>query len=814
MGIFFNRNLILLLGILVCSTTGLVHADTGSVPTEKSVPLLFTRNVNASSAKESPARKAKDPIMPLEITVNGAKAGTWLLLERDGAMYAPRDAFEEWRVELPPSTKPIDFKLNDQTYWPLSAVPGYKFKLDFANQSAELTFSPEVFAATQLAQDKSNRPVPSPVLPSLFLNYDLNYQTTILPNAPTIKDLGMLSEIGASNSWGVLTSSQGGRNLNNDPNSSSPHNMVRLETTFTRNYAESNRTLRLGDTVTRAGMWGRNVYFGGIQFGSNFALTPGFVSQPIPVVSGMSTAPSTVEMYVNDVLRQVSTVPTGPFAIDNSTPVLTGNGDVKLVVRDILGRETVIEQSFFTSPQLLAKGLDDWSVEAGSVRKDMGVSSNHYSSGFTSGTWRHGYSNDLTLEGRAELTSSLRAAGVGIVAALPRAILGKASLAFSQEQGLGGGFWLLGLEHQRLHSSLSFQIQGASQNFRQLGQNSTITPIKMQAAGNWTYSTERAGSFGIGLAVLNQFEAADISTITGNYSKRIGKNSSLSLTASKAINGGSGTSIGLYFVKPLDNNRIVSTTANSRDGKNDFYVTAMQNPVHEHELGWRTMAGYLQNNPTAEGGVYYTGRYGKLTGDASKSTDWTSLRLGAIGGMVMADKHFFVTQKVDQSFAVAEVGDYQDIGVGLGSNVLTHTNSSGAALIPRLIPYQNNAIRLDPNDLPISAEIDSIEQNAVPAWRSAVKVVFPVRGGRGALLKIILENGEDVPAGATVNIEGDKQEFYVARRGAAFITGLKDTDSVLLHWNGQQCKINVTLPPEIPDEIARVGPYTCKGVTR
>ena len=336
----------------------------------------------------------------------------------------------------------------------------------------------------------------------------------------------------------------------------------------------------------------------------------------------------------------------------------------------------------------------------------------------------------------------------------------------------------------------------------------------MQAAGNWTYSTERAGSFGIGLAVLNQFEAADISTITGNYSKRIGKNSSLSLTASKAINGGSGTSIGLYFVKPLDNNRIVSTTANSRDGKNDFYVTAMQNPVHEHELGWRTMAGYLQNNPTAEGGVYYTGRYGKLTGDASKSTDWTSLRLGAIGGMVMADKHFFVTQKVDQSFAVAEVGDYQDIGVGLGSNVLTHTNSSGAALIPRLIPYQNNAIRLDPNDLPISAEIDSIEQNAVPAWRSAVKVVFPVRGGRGALLKIILENGEDVPAGATVNIEGDKQEFYVARRGAAFITGLKDTDSVLLHWNGQQCKINVTLPPEIPDEIARVGPYTCKGVTR
>jgi outer membrane usher protein len=51
----------------------------------------------------------------------------------------------------------------------------------------------------------------------------------------------------------------------------------------------------------------------------------------------------------------------------------------------------------------------------------------------------------------------------------------------------------------------------------------------------------------------------------------------------------------------------------------------------------------------------------------------------------------------------------------------------------------------------VSAEIDSIEQSVVPAWRSAVKVAFPVRSGRGALLRIVLDDGEAAPAGAFVS---------------------------------------------------------------
>ena len=813
MGNILHPRLILLLVLWACSAAGQSQIDTPAVaesaatPTNP-VPLPFTMTVTAGDASASPAGKTKDRIMPLEIVINGAKSGTWLLLERNGEMYAPYDAFAEWRVQLPPDAEPIDFKLMGQAYWPLSAVPGYKFKLDYANQSAELLFSPQAFSATRVTQEKSKKPQISAVLPSFFLNYDWNYQISAMSNTGTTRDLGLLTEIGISNSLGVLTSSQAGRNLTDEAASGTPQSWVRLETTFTRDFPDKNRTLRLGDSATRASMWGRSVYFGGIQFGSNFALTPGFVSQPIPVLTGLSTAQSTVEMYVNDVLRQVSSVPAGPFAIDDS-PILTGSGDVRMVVRDILGRETVIEQSFFTTSELLAAGLNDWSIEAGSLRNDLGVASSHYGPGFLSGTWRHGYSNDLTLEGRAEATPQIRTAGLGFVSALPRQMLGKASLALSNGSGMSGGLWLLGLEHQTLHNGVSFQVQGASPNFHQLGQDASVQPIKLQFAGNWSYTSGSTDSYGIGLATLNRYDGTSVSTVSGNYTTRIGERGNLTFTASRAINGTTGTTAGVFFVMPLDSRRSINVYASEQES----YVSEMQNPDYKNNLGWRVLAGRMQGLAHAEGGVNYLGRYGQLTGDVSSSPGQNTLRLGAAGGLVLADNHLFATERGNQSFALVEVPGYANIGVGLGNNVLTRTDDSGVAMVPRLMPYQNNSIRLNPDDLPISAEIENIEQYVVPAWRSAVKVSFPVRGGRGALLKIVLDDGQPAPAGAVVNIEGDKEEFYVARRGEAFVTGLQPANNVELHWNGQQCKFNVTLPAETKDDIPRIGPLVCKGVT-
>jgi len=750
----------------------------------------------------------EDRILPMEVVVNGAKSGTWLMVERNGVLHAPRDAFDEWRVQLKPGSPRIDFRGVD--YFPLTAVAGYQARMDFANQSIDLSFSPEAFAATRLSSKASQRPVMSPVLPSLFFNYDLNYLYSSVRNAPSPQELGMVGELGLSTGLGVLTNTFVGRNLTDDPNINIEQGWVRLETTFTRDFQEQGYTLRLGDTSTRMGMWGRKVYFGGIQFGTNFALTPGFITQPLPVLTGITTAPSTVELYVNDVLGRVSNVPPGPFVIDNF-PMLTGTGEVRLVVRDLLGRESVVVLPFFTSGQMLAAGLNDWSVEGGSLRNSLGIESNEYGPGFASGTWRHGYNNSLTLEGRAEATSDMYTLGAGAIAALPWQLIGKLAVAGSHETTLGGGsLWLVGLERQGLRSGISLEMQGTTEEFRQLGMDTVLTPVKRQLAGNMYYATRALGTFGLGVAMIRRHDNTEITTVSGNYSVRLWGQSSLAINVSHAVDGANGTSAGIVVTVPLDRNRFVSAVANSRDGRQDYYLTASQTSGPYSNLGWRVMAGQVQDEGHAEGGLYYLGRYGRASAEVSATADQTTTRLGAYGGVVVADGHVFATRRVDQSFAVAEVAGYGDVGIGLGSRVLARTDRDGIALIPQLAPYQKNSIRLDPRELPISAEIDSIEQTAVPAWRSAVKVTFPVRSGRGALLRIVLEDGRIAPAGAIVQIEGDKEEFYVARRGEAFVTGLQPVNRLVLKWNNRQCRFGVTLPPEVQDEYPRIGPLTCR----
>jgi outer membrane usher protein len=755
-----------------------------------------------------------DKVLPLEVSVNGTKNGTWLLVEHDGALYAPRDAFDDWRLQLVPTAQSIQFK--GQEYWSLAAVSGYQAKINFANQSVELNFSTQAFSLTRLSSGVSKKQTVSPVLPSLFFNYDLNYSRNALQSAPVVQDIGMVSEVGFSSNLGVLTSSSLGKNLTNDTAVGNPRRFTRLETTFTKDFLDDNRSLKLGDTITRAGMQGHNMYYGGIQYGTNFSLTPGLIRQPNLSLTGQSTSASTVELYVNDVLRQTSNVPSGPFTIDNF-PALTGSGEARMVVRDLLGRETVVTQPFISSNKLLAAGFDDWNVEAGRIRRYLGTESNNYGPAFGRGIWRHGYNNNLTLEGSAEATAEQSTVGLGLVASLAGRLLGTAAFTSSHETSLGAGNqWQLGLEQQGLRSSVFLQAQGASVNFRQLGQDIASVPTKLQLAANWTYLSDSLGSFGLGYASVSMFENPRINTMTANYSVRVGERGSLSLNASRSQGGFNGSSVGLSLVLPLDNDRVVSSSANSSGNQNDFNLSMMQSPTQDNHLGWRVQEGQQQSQLHQQGSLYYLGQYGNFTGDVSSSPDQTALRLGASGGLVVADGHFFASKKLSQSFALVEVAGYGNVGVGLGSSMLSKTNASGVALVPQLVPYQLNSVRLDARDLPVSAEIDSIEQVAVPAYRSVVKVSFPVRSGRGALLKIKLDDGDVVPAGAIVQIMGDKdkQEFYVARRGEAYVTGLQASNQLLLKWNKQQCQFDVTLPVETSDDIPRLGPLLCKGVKR
>jgi hypothetical protein len=74
-------------------------------------------------------------------------------------------------------------------------------------------------------------------------------------------------------------------------------------------------------------------------------------------------------------------VESGPFRLTN-LPILSGQGDASIVVRDSAGRDVETTLPFLVSNKLLRGGLLDFSVEAGFPRLFYGALSNDYQDTF------------------------------------------------------------------------------------------------------------------------------------------------------------------------------------------------------------------------------------------------------------------------------------------------------------------------------------------------------------------------------------------------------------------------------------------------
>ncbi|WP_167772855.1 fimbria/pilus outer membrane usher protein [Ramlibacter humi] len=748
-------------------------------------------------------------LLPLEVIVNGSRSGNWLLLERDGALHAPEEAFTEWRLARP-AQAPVEFR--GQRWHPLSSVAGFEPVLDPVSQVLQLQFSPAAFAATRLSPEAAPRPPVTPAIPAAFLNYDVDFTAQSQRGAAATRDFGALLEAGLSGSAGVLTSSF---LVTGHPGAAADGagRWRRLETAFTRDLPDSGTTVRLGDSATRAGVAGRAVYFGGIQAGRNSALAPGVVTQPLAALSGVSVAPSTVELYVNDTLRQTAKVPAGPFTIENPG-ALTGSGQARVVVRDLLGRETVVVQDFFTHDSLLGAGLSDWSVEAGAVRRNLAQRDADYGQAFASGLYRRGISDSRTAEAKAELGSRTQALTLALSTALSAQSLAQVAVSRSHDRGAGGG-WLAmaGIENRHLRHGFSVRLDGATPGYRQLGFSDSLAFPRLAAVVAYDYTHPVLGTLGFTAAKVVNGAAGALHSISISDTVRVGSDAALVLSLNRVGGSTSAISASLSLVVPLGR-WTSSTSASRRDGRTEGYTAASLPLAQETGLGSRVLAGSRAGRGYSEGGLYYQGGKGYASADLSVSGDAQALRLGGSGGVAFADGHAFLARRIEDSFAVVSVPGYADVGIGFQGGTLTRTDAQGTAILPRLRPYESNSIRIDARELPINAELDDLEQVAVPPARSAVKVVFPVRSGRGALIRLVLDDGGPAPAGAQVEVLGDRKEFFVARRGEAFVTGLQDHGRIRLLHRGQECTVDVDLPPPSADEIPRVGPLTCAGVRR
>jgi outer membrane usher protein len=729
--------------------------------------------------------------------VNGtlATVPTRLILHKDGRLLASADDFSKWRIRLP-AVDP--FAVKGKHYFPLDAVDGLEYEIDGAEQMLLLDGRPEVFLPTVITTRGTEFSLPTAHPLGSFLNYDLQLQ-----KQDDADQLGGLLEFGLFNHLGFGTATFLGQGLD------VPDRFVRLETAWNRDDPLRMQTFRLGDSISRPGAWGRSVRFGGVQWGTNFATRPDFVPFSLPTVSGEATVPSTVDLYVDNALKLSRKVPYGPFEIPN-VPVVTGEGQVKLVVRDALGRESVVTQPYHVSSGLLREDLHDYSYDVGFVRENFALESNEYGRPFAATTHRRGFSDELTGEIRGELLSDQQTVGVGGTYLWSALGVLDASAALSRAASGSGGLLSFGFERQARRLGFGFQTQLATPDFVQLGLPEGQPAPRQVSVARTNFSPNEGGSFFVSYVRQDNRSQSEVEFISAGYAVNILGTYYLSLSALRSLSGEPTTSFGITLTRSLGNRTTGSVNLSSENGEIVPAFQMQQNLPRGNGLGYR-VSGEGGDRARGEAAMFLQEDIGTYNLEVARTEETTGYRAGASGGLALLGGEAHVSRRLDDSFALVRVGQYPGVEVYVDNQPITRTDSSGLALLPHLRPYEKNNISIRQQDLPLDAHIGNSRLHAVPARRSGAILEFPVRQVRGALVKIVLENGSPMPAGALVRVDGQTEEFPVANRGETYVTGLALENDLVASWRGQTCTVRISLPRD-PGPLPVLGPFVCLDV--
>lgn len=742
----------------------------------------------ADSAAFNPASD-EGAMTVLGAAINGHEMrGDTIVTVRDGRTMIPVDDMKRWRLRFSGETIRID----DQLFAPLAGVSGLTFKINKEQQQLQLTVPIDSFESSLISGQQGLLP-PSQAARTAFVNYDLSVEHAGDSTVAT----GFF-EMGASDRHGLI------ENTMLVGNSPVGHKVVRLDTFAIHDDPSGPTRFTIGDTLTHSATWEQPVRFGGIKWGTDFTLQPGFLSFPTPTFNGQAQLPSSVQLYVNSVLNYQGQVEQGPFTL-NRLPVVSGAGDVSVVVKDMLGVEHRVVSSYYTSTNLLRPGLSDFSVEAGAVRHRYGLESFDYGPPFVAGSYRHGLTSNVTVETRGEASSKIQDVGGGISAVIGK--IGEFGLAGSASNASRGSGYLYRVYAARISQFWSFSAsyQYNSKDYLQLGLDDNFQRPReiLQVSGG--ANMPRLGSLTANMSYLRLNDGTRTRVASITYGKQVHKvgyfnafvlqtkadSSKTDITAGISLSVAFG-SRGTAFAQIDSDSRRIESQLNRPDDKG---------------WGYRLIASQGKSDQQAAE-LDYRGRVIDLTGDIERFNGHTDERLLASGSLLFAGSSVLPSRRLDSSYAIVNVGNGEKgVRIYQENRLVGATNGAGIAVVANLRPYEANRISVSPGDLRLESVIANDNLIVVPRYLSGVNANFQVTNGHAGTVIVRLPNGDPLEPGTPVSVGA--QIFYTGFDGELFIDDIVPGKVLVAKRTAGPCSVTL---PAVPKgvELPRIGPLTCQ----
>ncbi len=715
--------------------------------------------------------------------------------------YATEEELIMWRVR-PPYPEPVwrDYR----AYFPVRALSGATVEFDTQSVTLNIELPPALFIPQRSTVSRSNAPEPT-ASTGFYFDYDVSYADDA--GARSLSGLfapTLFSPLGVLHTEAVYRHSHASGYAQ-----ASRDSWVRLDTNFTRDDPDRTLSYRAGDVLGAPGPWGSALRIGGVQIATNFGTQPSLVTQPLPSLEGLSATPSVVNLYVDGVLRHQENIESGNFRIDG-VPSVTGAGEIKMTVTDILGREQVFYQDFYASSELLRTGLVEYSYSLGLMRENFGITSNDYGQAVFIGAHRQGINEYWTVGGRAELSSDVQLIGMTSDRTLNRGGVFSSGFGLSMSDHEIGGSTMLGYEYQTRRYRVAGRVTGSSREMATVDPYRNRIGEKLQVVLSAGMSRGLPGSLGASLVYQSYWGGHTRRVGTVNYSQQFTGGLFLSLFASYFRSVDDDYTLGLSFSKSFGRRHSANITTTQQSDDTRVRMEMRRSLPVESGVGYRLGATLGKQNEL-DGTLVGQTDYGRYSLDARHRDDETIWRVGALGSVAWLAGKSYLAREISRGFAVARVGGLPDVRVYLENHELGRTDEDGQILLPSLRPYETNRVRIEPDDLPLGVEVDSLMLEIAPYFRSGTVVSFPVRVSRQAILHAVQSSGSPIPEGAIVEVEGGRPQSSAGLNGMIYLKGLRSSSHINVMWDDQQCEFDIPLPGgEHP--LPNLGEFRCETV--
>ena len=774
---------------------------------------LWCVSLFARSDADSPVMKSNVQPLLLDAIVNHRDVGIIAIYyynAQDNVLYASQTSIDSWGISVDVAAAK-SITMNGQVYYCINDMKGFEYKVDLYTLKLNIEVPARYFNKNTVqighrnviqAQDGTKRY-------AAFFNYNVyslygDHQRTINNAYST---LGLLMPKG-SLTQSFLVQPKGANELH-----ANQAEFVVLNTQYRIDSADTLHTYLIGDANTTAADWSGSVPFGGIKIYKNYGINPNIITFPQPNIVGNAALPSTVELSVNNVPISNATLNSGNFEFNN-VPVLTGFNVIAVKQTNVLGESTINYVPYFTSPQLLAKGLDTYSISMGALRNNFGIDSFDYSDALVVLNYARGITNKFTSSVHSELLAKQQNIGMTqtfslgnsegtFSAAVSHAdpgrlgVLSAASYEYQGIQGLSaGGNITVASPHFADTSLLTTAIFPPKYTFQVFTRYSLNNHHRLQLSYFQSKLRSSTTLENVGLDTLNQL--INISYSFSTRSKfNFGLNAAINLRNRRdwQLNA----SIQYTF-----NNDFNSLGVNSaHQYRQDHYGVSLQGTTDKQRHALRYEAAVNHTSSTNEndvsGDMKWENQYGDFSvfGNYTKRQSHIAFRIAS--SITFMDGGVYLAEPVNTSLALVKAPELPNTTVYYNNQNAGKTDQAGKILIPNLSPFTNNKIALSVTHIPINMSIQKTELNIVPGYLNAIEAKFAIKKIKSVVIELVDAKGEPLPMGSEAVLnEINKNNAYLVGYGGVLY--LEDIPHNLTHLSGEatyqnkKCHFSVQLP--------------------